>query len=197
MRKLVILIVGFGVAVLIGYLILNSPPTQAVVDEIISQADDPIKAQYREFLAMKARWHANPVDHYRLRVSIDSMMRTDCERDAEVQHERVVRIFEDTCTTQGDAMSVTDLFAALDRQIPREIDWINGFGCDLWVSHSEYDPNWNFPRRIEVTQDWMTTSNIGEYKYKLIQSVIGEMHMCHLLGMYKAPVEVISFTVLP
>ena len=196
MRRLIILILLLGVAVVIGYLILISPPSQAVVDEIINQADDPIKAQYREFLAVQARWQFNPVDHYRLRVNWDNLG-DGCERDAEFQHERIVRIFEDTCTAQGNAISVTDLFAALDRQIPREIEWINGFGCDLWVSHSEYDPNWNFPRRIEVKQEWMTTNNIGEYKYKLIRSLIDEMHMCTLLGMYRTPIEVISFTPLP
>jgi hypothetical protein len=198
MRKLIIFVLVCSVAVVVGMMLLITPPAQVIVDEIIKPADDPIKAHYREFLAAKARWEANPVPHYRLHIVIGRGNETyQCEQVVEVEYEIPLRILRDTCTMVRPVLSVTDIFSEAERQIPSEIQWMNGYGCYVWVSHSEFDPIWNFPRRVEVTMDWATDQNIGEYKYTWVQRTTSIGHPCKLLGIWKIPVDVISFTPLP
>ena len=94
------------------------------------------------------RWGSRAFSHYRLVVHAPSW----CQIDAEVQQERVVRVFQNSCPLS--ALTVSDLFAYVDdmNQDPdRQYCGPNGCECvEQRFAQTEYDAALGYPRAIRV-----------------------------------------------
>lgn len=199
MRKLIIITlmgsVVFGVAIAVVCPFLNVSPfpvPDRILARFIKYADDPIKSHRRELIAAKTRWEATPIKYYRMHVAAgEEKYGNRCELDVRLDHESVGRVYKDTCGEGYNIINVTELFAQAELFIPSEIIWLSN--CTIWVSHSEFDPVWNIPRRIEVVQEAISPQNIGEFKYALMQS---KDLPCKPYPARMPNIEVISFTPL-
>jgi hypothetical protein len=176
------------------YLVLAAVCVMGVVAQ---EYNTPIQQHLREFEAMRLRWQANPLAHYRIRVRSHGGARV-CEQDIEVQGEQVIRTFNDTCRGR-QKFTITALFDALDALIPRTTRWANRYQCDVLMSRSMFDPQWNFPRLIDVRMEVVSPINLGALKYgRLIGKYFGQIRQCNItLVIYAPQVEVLAFTPLP
>ncbi|MBX3086334.1 MAG: hypothetical protein KF716_32155 [Anaerolineae bacterium] len=156
----------------------------------------PIQQTLREFEAAKAKWEADPLAHYRIRVRNGTGART-CEQDIEVRDEQVIRVFTDTCRDKRK-LTITSLFDTLDKLLPRTTRWANRFQCDVWMSRSTFDPEWGFPRLIDVRMEVVSPLNLGALKYgRLIGKYFGHSRQCNItLVLFVPQVEVVAFTPL-
>jgi hypothetical protein len=156
----------------------------------------PIQQTLREFEAAKARWEAEPLAHYRIKVRSGGGTRV-CEQDIEVRDEVVIQTYGDTCRN-GQKYTISTLFATLDRLIPRTTRWANRYQCDVWMSRSTFDPQWSFPRLIDVRMEVVSPINLGALKYgRLIGKYFGAIRQCNIvMVLYVPQIDVLAFTPL-
>jgi hypothetical protein len=106
------------------------------------------EARARELAQAEHRWAARPFSRYRLVLRAASWCRTDVE----VQNERIVQVFENSCPVAP--LSVSDLFgqiAQLDREPDRVFCAPDGCECtEVRLVQADYDTQLGFPRSIRV-----------------------------------------------
>jgi hypothetical protein len=157
----------------------------------------PLRTHLGELAAAKARWNANPVRHYRIRVTTVGRGYY-CEQDIEVQDEQVKRIYVDTC---GGFLSLTVsyLFVQAEDLLPRQVRWNGGYGCEIKVSRSEFHPEWGLPMKVLVRYEELAPENVGAFRASLIaarQRTHG-VRCSHTLPPFTPYSAVVSFTPLP
>ena len=175
------------------YLFFASICTVIVVAQ---EYNTPIQQNLRAFEAAKAKWQADPLTHYRIKVRSSGGTRM-CEQDIEVRDEQVIRTYGDTCRN-GQVFTISRLFATLDDLIPRTTRWANRYQCDVWMSRSTYDPQWGFPTLIDVRMEVVSPINLGGLKYgRLIGKYFGRIRQCNIvMVLYVPQIDVLSFTPL-
>lgn len=114
------------------------------------------------------RWAVRRLVHYRLVMQAPSW----CRMDAEIENERVVRVYENSCP--GSANTVTDLFD-LARRLDRNPDTIYcaAGGCECLEQrfvYVEYDRDLGFPRAIRARRQ-RTANWDGLLSYVLARGV--------------------------
>jgi hypothetical protein len=156
----------------------------------------PIQAQVRAFNAAKARWDAEPIRHYRIRVRTVMGARL-CEQDIAVRDAKVVAVFFNRCGSR-QYFTVDYLFEYLHSRLPRTTTWANHYGCDVWMSRSTFDPKWGIPLKIDIRMESMSPVNLGALKYGRVQTrFIGNSRQCSFVMLLVIPqIEVLSFTPL-
>ncbi len=92
------------------------------------------------------RWAARAFTHYRMVMQAPSW----CRMDVEIQDERVVKVYQNTCPTAPQ--SVTELFTIIKR-LNAQVDQIYcaADGCECTEQHfanTVYDAQLGFPRTI-------------------------------------------------
>lgn len=169
----------------------------ATVGIVAGEHDDPTKANRRALTEAMARWNAHPVEHYVMEIGHGYKFPEGgylCRQTVEVRHERVVSLTNSKCNLNG--FTVTELFATASRAIPRNLDWVNGEGCSLWVSASVFDPAHGYPTLIKTVQAAASPETIGVAKYERMRDVLNNREDCTLEGRFSQTTEVLSFTVL-
>jgi Family of unknown function (DUF6174) len=110
-----------------------------------------IAARAQQLADARNRWQSRTISHYRLVMQAPSW----CRLDVEIQGEKVVRVFENSCPTSP--RTVTGLFDLI-KQLDSTADTIfcAPLGCEcteVRYIYASYDQDMGFPRTIRLRRD--------------------------------------------
>jgi hypothetical protein len=91
--------------------------------------------------------------------------------------------------------TIDSLFDELAEYCTTEIQWLNGFGCDLMVSYSTFDPDFGYPQKIILRQESANPMNIGLLRYMSIK-FSNTRNFCFANGWARAAWILESFAAL-
>jgi len=138
----------------------------------------------RKLAAARQRWATHAIPHYRLVVRMVDDDGGGCRQDIVVQHEQVMRVFENTC--RGSARTVTELFDWIEQRIasyraqPRGCG-PNGCACDGTLGvDATYDAERGYPTSTHIHLLPEEGSRFPSYWWKWIWG--GGKVMCTAMG---------------
>lgn len=132
-----------------------------------------------DLLAAKARWTANSINHYRLKVqhNMSTYPFVNCLQDLEIVNENIVTIFEDSCSANGYLQhfaplgsTVRELFAKFQKETTtiRFKEQDDPAGCDDFLSVDiSYAPA-GYPTNAKYSWSKVSPWNVGPQTYKTI-----------------------------
>ena len=105
----------------------------------------------RQLAEARSRWFARPVMHYRLVMRAPSW----CRLDVEIQAERVVHVFENSCPTSPRTVTgLFDLITQLDSTAETTFCAPRGCECtEVRYIEATYDEQLGFPRTIRLRRE--------------------------------------------
>jgi hypothetical protein len=111
-------------------------------------------ARARALADARNRWFAQPVAHYRLVMRAPSW----CRLDVEIQDERVVHVFENSCPTSPRTVTgLFDMIAQLDRTADTVFCAPRGCECtEVRYIQATYDAQLGFPLTIRLRRERQT-----------------------------------------
>jgi hypothetical protein len=127
------LLLACGLGVLLG-----SPPST-------------MASRARQLADARNRWFARPLPHYRLVMRAPSW----CRLDVEIQDERVVHVFENTCPTSPRTVTgLFDMIAQLDSTAGTVFCAPRGCECtEVRYIRATYDAQLGFPTTIRLRRE--------------------------------------------
>jgi hypothetical protein len=105
----------------------------------------------QELTDARNRWLSQPVPHYRLVLEAPSW----CRLDVEIQTEKVVRVFENSCPTAPRTVTgLFDMITQLDSTAETIFCAPRGCECtELRYATASYDQQMGFPQTIRLRRD--------------------------------------------
>jgi len=98
-----------------------------------------------DLVAAQARWNANPVKHYRLKIQRTWAIGSPCSQDVEIVDEEIIKTIEDTCTTDSNLQhtlafgvplifgsTISELFAKFQKETTRVV-FKEGQSCGTFL----------------------------------------------------------------
>ena len=113
-----------------------------------------IASRAQQLADARNRWLSQPVPHYRLVMQAPSW----CRLDVEIQSEKVVRVFENSCPTSPRTVTgLFDLIKQLDSTAETIFCAPRGCECtEVRYATASYDQQLGFPRSISLRRERQT-----------------------------------------
>ena len=110
-----------------------------------------IASRAQQLADARNRWLSRPVPHYRLVMQAPSW----CRLDVEIQSEKVVRVFENSCPTSPRTVTgLFDLIKQLDSTAETIFCAPRGCECtEVRYIYASYDQQMGFPQIIRLRRD--------------------------------------------
>jgi hypothetical protein len=110
-----------------------------------------ITSRAQQLADARNRWLSQPVPHYRLVLQAPSW----CRLDVEIQSEKVVRVFENSCPTSPHTVTgLFDLITQVDSTAETIFCAPRGCECtEVRYATASYDQQMGFPQTIRLRRD--------------------------------------------
>src|SRR5689334_15961613 len=108
----------------------------------------------QELADARNRWLSQPVSHYRLVMQAPSW----CRLDVEIQAERVVRVFENSCPSAPQTITgMFEMISQIDSKAGTTFCAPGGCECtEVRYANASYDQQLGFPRSIRLRRERQT-----------------------------------------
>jgi len=118
---------------------------------LLSSRPSTTSSRARELAEARNRWFARPVAHYRMVMQAPSW----CRLDVEIQAEKIVRVFENTCPTSPRTVTgLFDMITQLDNSTGMVFCAPRGCECtEIRYIEATYDEQLGFPRTIRLRRE--------------------------------------------
>ncbi|MDQ2807602.1 MAG: DUF6174 domain-containing protein [Chloroflexota bacterium] len=124
-------------------LIATTTALLLLVGALLWVADSQAASAADDVAAMRARWLAHPVPHYRMTVNRMGCFGPNCRIEVEVKDEKVISTVSNDCS--WPAGSVTDLFDEVSRDHAIHYDPNRPIGSWCTRPYVIYDEQWGYP----------------------------------------------------
>ena len=132
----------------------------------------------------KSLWTARNLNHYRLVVVKSEHPRSSdqCQQDIEIQDEKVITVFQDTCKdslfvkrviSEQPSLTITDLFHQIEHYTSKRQCGPNGCQCDGVIrANVVYDTQFGYPHTMSIElkpfpyQNWIWTCTLVGFSSK-------------------------------
>jgi hypothetical protein len=145
----------------------------------------------------KMRWDARPFSRYRMVLEIPNLMDGTlfCEVDVDVQDEKVIRTFRNSCRTD-DLLTVSGLFRLIEHDANHP-ERPNGLNCDAMIVHPIYNVQIGYPEKIDYKQEYPTSLTAPPAIYEQHKAYWEAGNQCTLMGMLRPGYVIRSLMPLP